>query len=176
MQKITFILGGEKSGKSAFALKEAKRLKGKRAFIATAEIIDEEMEKRIERHRIEREGSFETFEEPLNLCEILEKVKKDYDVIIVDCLTLWVSNLLYYGKEVEREFERLLETLKGMDGNLFLVSNEVGLGIVPETEVGRKFRFYLGILNSEIASLAERVIFMISGIPLNIKGGGKDEV
>lgn len=169
MKKILFVIGGEKSGKSSYALKEGEKILGRKAFIATALPIDEEMEERIKRHKAERGSSWVTFEEPLKIADVVEDVGKDFDLILVDCLTIWVSNLLYYNKNIDFESERLIKALSKKETDFIIVSNEVGLGIVPESIMGRKFRTILGTLNQVVASLADRVVFMISGIPVQIK-------
>jgi adenosylcobinamide kinase/adenosylcobinamide-phosphate guanylyltransferase len=170
-EMITLVLGGQRSGKSRFALEEARKYKGKKAFIATSERIDEEMVERIERHKKERGEEFETFEEPRLLPQLISKLDGIFEVILIDCLTIWVSNLLYYGVEEEKAFNDLLGTISGGRSDFLIVSNEVGLGIIPETKIGRRFIDALGTLNRMVAQASRRVVFMVSGIPLVIKGG-----
>lgn len=166
---ITLVIGGEKSGKSRFALEEARKQTGRKAFVATSERIDEEMGSRIETHRRERGEEFQTFEEPIAVSKLLLRLADQFEVIVIDCLTVWLSNLMHYGIDETREIERLLQVLSSQTGHVILVSNEVGLGIIPATELGRKFTQTLGILNRMVAEQADRVVFMIAGIPLEIK-------
>lgn len=169
MNPITFVIGGEKSGKSDYALKEGEKRPGKRAFLATALAIDEEMEKRIHMHKLERSKSWVTFEEPVKIVDLIEKIQDDFEVVLIDCLTIWVSNLMFYKIEMENEFERLIDMLSKKKTRFIIVSNEVGMGLVPSTEMGRTFRTQLGILNKKIAQISDRVVLMISGIPVEIK-------
>ncbi|MCX7856562.1 MAG: bifunctional adenosylcobinamide kinase/adenosylcobinamide-phosphate guanylyltransferase [Deltaproteobacteria bacterium] len=169
MKKLILVLGGEKSGKSHYALMEGESATGPKAFVATAVAIDEEMKQRIERHKKERSSTWQTFEEPLRIAELIESVAENFEIILVDCLTIWISNLFYHGKEVDLEVEKLLDVISKKRTNIIIVSNEVGLGIVPETEVGRNFRTVLGTLNQKVAKIADKVVFMIAGISLVIK-------
>jgi adenosylcobinamide kinase / adenosylcobinamide-phosphate guanylyltransferase len=172
MAKITFILGGARSGKSAYALSEASLFQGKKAFIATAESLDAEMEERITRHKAERGPSWTTFEEPINIKEVLWNITPKYPVVLIDCLTLWVSNLLHRQLNTREEFEGLVKTLlESPDSHIYIVSNEVGMGIVPENALARAYRDQLGLLNRMIAAAASTVVFMVAGIPLQVKGG-----
>ncbi len=171
MGTITFILGGVRSGKSSYALSEANLLGGKKAFIATAEGLDEDMRKRISRHQEERGPSWETFEEPVNITGVLATISTEYPVILIDCLTLWVSNLLHLEMNAEKEFEGLVSRLlQCRDSHVYVVSNEVGMGIVPEYPLGRVYRDQLGLLNKMIARIATTATLMVAGIPLKIKG------
>lgn len=172
--RIILVTGGVRSGKSAFALTEATRVKGERAFIATAEPLDDEMRKRILDHRRARGDDWTTYEEPLRLSDVISEIRSPYKAIIVDCLTLWLSNMMLRGMPVEEESERLVEALKTAQaktsgGRFFLVSNEVGMGIVPENELARTFRDRAGMLNQRVASLADDVYMLIAGIPVRIK-------
>ncbi len=172
MSHITFVLGGVKSGKSAYSLNEANLLQGKKAFIATAEGLDAEMKARIARHKQERQNhSWETFEEPLHIADILPAVERDHEVMIIDCLTLWVSNLFHAGLNPEAEFNALASALLACHtSHIYIVSNEVGMGIVPEYRLSREYREQLGLLNKMIAHIASRVVLMVAGISLEIKG------
>ncbi|MDR2018209.1 MAG: bifunctional adenosylcobinamide kinase/adenosylcobinamide-phosphate guanylyltransferase [Syntrophobacterales bacterium] len=171
MGKITFILGGARSGKSTYALGEANLLKGRKAFIATAEALDREMERRIARHKAERGPEWDTFEEPIDIKSVLKGIGNKYPVILIDCITLWVSNLLHKELSLKEEFESLVKALlRCSDADVYLVSNEVGMGVVPEYPLGRVYRDQLGLLNKMIASVADRVILMTAGIPVTIKG------
>ncbi|HXX57853.1 MAG TPA: bifunctional adenosylcobinamide kinase/adenosylcobinamide-phosphate guanylyltransferase [Thermodesulfovibrionales bacterium] len=171
-KKIVFITGGARSGKSSFALREALKVRGGRAFIATAEATDSEMEERIERHKKDRGDGWKTYEEPVKIAEVLRDAEKDHPVIVIDCLTIWLANVMMQsGLDVEAEIERLLSTLKNSArGEIFIVSNEVGMGIVPEHELARRFRDAAGRLNQRVAATADEVYVTFSGIPVRIKG------
>jgi adenosylcobinamide kinase/adenosylcobinamide-phosphate guanylyltransferase len=171
LQKIVFILGGSRSGKSTYALEQASTVSGEKAFIATAEILDEEMRVRIQKHKKERGKDWDTYEEPLYIASLIESLKNRYDVVLIDCLTLWLSNIMHAGLDVEDEVKRFASTISdNCPALLYIVSNEVGLGIVPESPLGRKYRDNLGFLNRRTASVATDVYFMVAGIPLKVKG------
>ncbi|OPY72931.1 MAG: Bifunctional adenosylcobalamin biosynthesis protein CobP [Syntrophorhabdus sp. PtaU1.Bin058] len=173
MQKVVLVLGGARSGKSTYALNEASAINGKKAFIATAEILDDEMRVRVENHKHERGKDWDTYEEPLGIASVIEKIRDGYDVIIIDCLTLWVSNIMHAGSDVSVEIKRLVSVISvNHSSTIYIISNEVGLGLVPDIPIGREYRDILGRLNQEIASAATDVIFMVAGIPLIIKGAG----
>ncbi len=175
--KITFITGGARSGKSSFALKEALKIEGQKAYIATAEALDDEMKERIDKHKIERGNEWDTYEEPLKLSGILSGIKDKYTVAVLDCLTIWLSNLLVRTRIKEPEQQTIKETVRGFTGtlkdlgglHLFIVSNEVGMGIVPENRLARLFRDLAGNLNQEIAEIADEVYIVFAGMPLKIK-------
>jgi len=175
-KKIIFITGGARSGKSSFALAEASHIKGLKAYIATAESLDEEMEKRIEKHRKDRGNDWDTFEEPLKIAQTLQKTADDHAVVLLDCLTLWVSNLLHAGVDIQEKMDGLINALMkyktgtGKASVMIIVSNEVGMGIVPGNEMAREFRDWAGILNQKVASAADEVYVTVSGIPVKIKG------
>jgi len=171
MSKITFILGGARSGKSTYALSLAKRYE-KVAFIATCQALDKEMEQRIKLHKKTRPSYWQTFEEDKNVAALLNKNKRKFDCMILDCLTLLVSNLLLSGssqKMIENEISKAASLLKKSSNNAIIVSNEVGLGIVPNNKLGRDFRDIAGRINQIIAKKADEVFFMVSGIPWRIK-------
>ena len=169
MKKIVFITGGARSGKSSFALKQASCIFGKKAYIATAEALDEEMRKRIEDHREQRGKEWDTFEEPLMIAEVINKIGDRYETLVLDCLTLWLSNIMHSDLSIEAEIESLISALLSHQTSVFIVSNEVGLGIVPENEMARKFRDMAGLLNQKIAGAADEVYIVVAGIPLRIK-------
>ena len=173
-RKIVFITGGARSGKSSFALKEASLVPGRKAFIATAEAIDPEMKARIERHRRDRGPGWETCEEPLRVSKAIEEMSESFDVLVLDCLTIWLSNVMWAGTDVDMEIENLVRTIERFSGNspatLFIVSNEVGMGIVPENEMARKYRDLSGRLNQKVAEVSGEVYFTVAGIPVKIKG------
>ncbi len=171
MQNLSLILGGARSGKSTFALAEASRLKGRKAFIATAEGKDEEMKARILNHKKERGAEWLTFEEPILISQILQDVLNTYDIVIIDCLTLWISNVLHTQSDVLDAVEALAGVFsQKSSAKVYIVSNEVGLGIVPDSELTRTYRDSLGYANRRIAEVAQNVYFMVAGIPLLIKG------
>ena len=166
---ITLITGGIKSGKSSFALKLSKSYKAK-AFVATGIPFDEEMKKRISKHKKERHGKgFDTYEEPIKVYEVLQNLNSKYDVVIFDCLTTYLGNLFFYEKNIDEYIDKLIETIKKIDYRLIIVTNEVGWGIIPENKLARKFAEVLGNTNKKIAKIADEVYLMISGIGVKIK-------
>lgn len=172
MGKITFILGGARSGKSAYAKELANRQKKKVAFIATCEARDKEMRERIRLHKKNRPLNWKTFEEPLFVSKILKEITNIYEIILIDCLTLLISNLLLKGSKegcIEREVNKILSTLKKNKNKSIIVSNEVGLGIVPDSRLGREFRDIAGRINQQVAEKSDEVFFVVSGIPWRIK-------
>lgn len=172
MGKITFILGGARSGKSSYALEIAKKRHKKVAFIATCEPLDKEMEKRIAAHKNLRPKKWQTFEESKEITSALEKIGNNFEYILIDCLTLFISNLIlasYTQNLIEDKINKMLATLRKMKGRAIIVSNEVGLGIVPQNKLARNFRDTAGKINQIIAKEADEVFFMVSGIPWKIK-------
>jgi adenosylcobinamide kinase/adenosylcobinamide-phosphate guanylyltransferase len=171
MGKITLITGGARSGKSSYALKTASAHEGRRAFVATLTPLDDEMEKRIELHRIERGTGWDTFEEPVRLSALFSRLEKDYDVLIVDCLTLWLSNVMLAGMDIKRTSDELVKALERARKSmrLFVVTNEVGLGIVPDNSMARAFRDHAGTLNQKVAEISDEVYLMTAGLPLKLK-------
>ena len=169
--KTIFVTGGARSGKSQFALTEASKSAGKRAYVATAQDGDEEMRRRIEHHQRQRGQEWTTHEEPLEIVPLIERIREDCSVILVDCLTLWLSNLMQSGMDVKAETEHLVSALNGQHPPIYIVSNEVGMGIVPGDTLTRRFRDLAGFLNQEIAAAADEVYMTVAGIPIKIKGG-----
>jgi len=172
MAKITFILGGARSGKSSYALKLAGEYGGKVAFVATCQPLDSEMKKRIGRHKESRPGHWQTFEEPKDAASLLKKIGAKFDTIIIDCLTLMICNLMMEKRKedaIEKKFKDMLNVLDIIKAQVIIVSNEVGLGIVPGNKLGRGFRDIAGRINQIMAAKADNVFFLISGIPLKIK-------
>ena len=170
MGKKILITGGVKSGKSRFALKIAREIeKEEKIFIATARPIDEEMEDKIEKHKKERGNYFQTVEEPIHLGDTLKKINQS--TVVIDCLTLWLSNLFFEVRESEKlfEIESFIQALKEFGGNIIIVTNEVGWGIIPESETSRNYQAELGRLNQEVAEICDEVYVLISGIPSKIK-------
>ncbi|MFZ2937129.1 MAG: bifunctional adenosylcobinamide kinase/adenosylcobinamide-phosphate guanylyltransferase [Candidatus Omnitrophota bacterium] len=171
MGKITFILGGTRSGKSAYALGLARKHKNV-AFIATCQVLDEEMKERIKLHKKSRPKHWQTFEESRDVASMLKKMDNKFDCIVIDCLTLLVSNLLLDSESVkliESRIEKMLANLKSKNAHALIVSNEVGLGLVPANKLGRDFRDITGKVNQIVAIRADEVFFMASGIPLELK-------
>ena len=171
MGKITLVLGGARSGKSSFALGLAKKYK-KVGFIATCDGLDREMRERIKKHKILRPKNWATFEKNKHIVSALDDMGNNFDCIIIDCLTLWVSNLLLSKNKEEKiaqEAVAVLARLKKNKARAILVSNEVGLGLVPVNKLGRKFRDIAGRVNQLAAKEADEVFFTVSGIPTKIK-------
>lgn len=167
------VLGGARSGKSQYAEDLALKLGRQQAYIATANAQnnDEEMAKRIELHILRRKDDFSNIEEPLALAGAIKKAAKAHDVILVDCLTLWVSNLMSENRNVKNEAENLCEVLGEIKNTaVIFVSSEVGLGIVPQNKLAREFRDALGLLNQEMAKNCAEVRFIAAGLPLLLKG------
>jgi len=166
--KLTLVLGGARSGKSRYAESLITALPPPWIYVATAEPGDAEMAERIESHRDRRDGHWRTVEAPRALAEALAACRDA--PVLVDCLTLWLSNLMLAEANIEEEIAQLEKTLASAHVPLVLVANEVGSGIVPSYPLGRRFRDVQGVLNQRIAAQAERVILMVAGLPLALKG------
>lgn len=164
------VLGGARSGKSAFAERLVVETGLSRHYIATGRAWDHEMQARIAHHRQVRGDGWTTHEEPLELVTILMELDTANNVILVDCLTLWVTNLMLDGQDMALEFQTLANCLAGMRAPVVLVSNEVGLGIVPENKMARDFRDHAGRLHQQIAAVVREVYFIAAGLPLKMKG------
>ncbi|MDD5042902.1 MAG: bifunctional adenosylcobinamide kinase/adenosylcobinamide-phosphate guanylyltransferase [Candidatus Omnitrophica bacterium] len=174
MGKLIFITGGSRSGKSSLAVKIASKIKKKKVFIATCIPQDREMEERVRLHRLNRPSSWKTIEPSPDLLCLLSRETKENRVLIIDCLTLFVSGLLMRkAKEeaIKSEVKKAAETIKKGKATAVIVSNEVGCGLVPENRLGRLFRDIAGSCNQEIARYADEVFYMVAGIPIKIKGG-----
>lgn len=179
MGKTILITGGSRSGKSAFAQQKAERIDGSRLFIATCPVLDDEMAKRIRRHMQDRQHSgFETIEEQLDIAGQL-KAAESYNVILVDCLTLWINNLMYAAEMNSSEMNEDLVAVKSSElvaaakdcpGVTIFVTNEVGLGVVPESEAGRLYRDLVGRCNQNVAAACDSVYLVSCGIPIQLKG------
>ena len=190
--KIIFITGGARSGKSSFALNEASKINGKKAYIATAEALDDEMKERIEKHKKNRSQEWDTYEEPANISSVLSEIREKYRVVVLDCLTLWLSNILTRTQSAEhppnnrragrtqtadKNIQEFIDVLKDFSVcslgsgfcNLYVVSNEVGMGVVPDNELAREFRDLAGFLNQRVAEIADEVYLVTAGIPIKIK-------
>jgi len=164
---VTLVLGGTRSGKSAYA----EDLCGGGVYLATAEAGDGEMAERIRHHRQRRGDGWRTIEEPLDLAGALKQHAGAGAPVLVDCLTLWLSNLLGAGLGAEAETDSLVQTLSGLAGPVVLVSNEVGQGIVPDNALARFYRDNAGRMNQEVATVSTRVVLMSAGLPLTLKDG-----
>jgi adenosylcobinamide kinase/adenosylcobinamide-phosphate guanylyltransferase len=165
---VTLVLGGARSGKSLYA-EQIIGERGPGLYLATAEAGDDEMAERIRRHRARRGPGWETLEEPLDLSEAISRSASPDRPILVDCLTLWLSNLLGAERDVDAAIHDLLAILECPNGPVVLVSNEVGFGIVPATPLGRIFRDHAGRLNQAAAAIAGRVVLVAAGLPLILK-------
>jgi adenosylcobinamide kinase / adenosylcobinamide-phosphate guanylyltransferase len=170
--KLILITGGARSGKSSFALREASKIPGAKAYIATAEGFDDEMRDRIETHKKQRAKDWDTFEEPARIVEVIKEMNGKYSSIIIDCLTLWLSNIMSVNTDVLDEIEKLALALRDASSlsYIYVVTNEVGMGIVPDNELARRFRDMAGLLNQRVAEYADEVYLLVSGIPLKVKG------
>jgi len=171
---VTFVIGGCRSGKSKHALQIAAKIAGKRRiYIATCMPQDDEMKQRVARHQKERGSSWTKVEEPLHLAEAILENSLKADVILVDCLTLWVNNVLMETdneKQIEAKLSRLMAALEKAASPIVLVSNEVGAGIVPENRIARQYRDIIGRVNQAAAKAAGKVIWMVAAIPVTVKG------
>jgi len=171
---MTFITGGCRSGKSRYALNYADRHFSKKVYLATCEALDEEMVQRIERHKKLRGPEWRTIEEPIGIVDQIRLLGDGVEVILLDCLTLWLSNLLIKwddDSKIVKETERLIDTMKQSQTSFLVVSNETGMGIVPADPLSRRFRDLSGMANQKMAEAAHTAILMVSGIPVFLKGG-----
>jgi adenosylcobinamide kinase/adenosylcobinamide-phosphate guanylyltransferase len=170
---VTLVLGGARSGKSRYAQHLAEQSR-RVLFAATAKVTDDEMRAKIERHREDRPKEWVTVEEPLELTKVLTDHELNYDVIIVDCLTIFAANLMEAKSEnneaIDRRVEALCAALQVVQCNVVLVSNEVGSGVVPAYPLGRRYRDLLGEINQKVARVADDVVLMVAGLPLALKG------
>jgi adenosylcobinamide kinase/adenosylcobinamide-phosphate guanylyltransferase len=165
---LTLVLGGARSGKSSHALRLTEATRPLRLFVATAQAFDDEMADRIARHRAERHEGWDTMEAPL--LEGLDTLIGGEAAVLVDCLTLWLSNVMLSGGDADRATGRMLADVARIGAPVVMVSNEVGMGLVPETPLGRAFRDAQGRLNQRVAAAADRVDFVAAGLPIRLKG------
>jgi adenosylcobinamide kinase/adenosylcobinamide-phosphate guanylyltransferase len=166
---VTLVLGGARSGKSRYAESLVDRHPGRRTYLATAEILDAEMAERVKLHRARRDSDWKTVEEPLELAAALKAETEQGAAVLVDCLTLWLGNLMGKERDVEAEIAGLLAALLQFGGPVVFVSNEVGLGIVPDNALARRFRDLAGILHQRLAEQADHVVLMAAGLPMKLK-------
>lgn len=169
LPRVTLVLGGARSGKSAWAERLVESVDAQPVYVAPAEAGDAEMVERIRRHRERRGERWHTVEEPLDLRGVLAREDRPGQVLLVDCLSLWLSNLMAAERDIEAEVSGLLTALRAVRAPVVLVSNEVGMGIVPANALARRYRDDLGRLNQSVASLAELVVFTAAGLPLALK-------
>lgn len=163
------VLGGQRSGKSRYAEQLVMGSGASRVYIATAAAGDEEMAQRIAAHRNRRGAEWRTVEEPLDLARAIEREAGDGFHLLVDCLTVWAANLIGAGRDIEAETARLAEAVREARGDILLVSGEVGLGIIPDNALARRYADALGIVNQRVAEVADRVVLVAAGLPLVLK-------
>jgi adenosylcobinamide kinase/adenosylcobinamide-phosphate guanylyltransferase len=171
VKKVILVTGGGRSGKSRHALELAKPYKHK-AFIATAEAFDEEMRLRIAKHKKERSPELFTVEEPVDLARAIRELPESTEVAVIDCLTIWLCNLMYKIEGEHENYEPMetfLQLLHDPPCDVIMVTNEVGMGIIPMDKMTRRYRDLAGTLNQRIAAIANQVILMVSGLPLILK-------
>lgn len=164
------VLGGARSGKSRFAETYVTKTGLDRHYVATGRAWDDEMRARIAKHRDDRGPDWTTHEEPLDLAGVLARIDAPDRVVLIDCLTLWVTNLMMDERDMAAEFARLAAAIRESRAKLVFVSNEVGLGIVPENRMAREFRDHAGRLHQQVAEIATEVYFIAAGLPLTMKG------
>ena len=172
MGKIIFILGGARSGKSAYAIKMAKRAARKVAFIATCLPLDAEMKKRIQLHKVSRPRHWQTFVQPGDVYSLLKRSGPQFSLLLIDCLTLLLSNLLSSGlsdRVIEKKINQVLKLLKRLNTTAIIVANQVGCGIVPQNRLARRFRDLAGRVNQSVARVADQVVLLTAGLPVKIK-------
>tara|TARA_Y100000588_G_C14236134_1_gene917384 strand:- start:590 stop:1144 length:555 start_codon:yes stop_codon:yes gene_type:complete len=170
VRNITLILGGSRSGKSSFGEQLALKGNAPPVYIFTAQALDNEMEHRIRIHQERRkDDTWQEMEAPLELAAAIEEWDTKSHVILVDCLSLWLSNVMAAERDINAEIKNIVERINNCSSELILISSEVGLGIVPENFLARSFRDYLGLLHQKIAAIADNVTMMVAGIPLIVK-------
>jgi adenosylcobinamide kinase/adenosylcobinamide-phosphate guanylyltransferase len=173
MRHVTLVTGGGRSGKSRYGLNAALAY-ARRVFVATAVPCDPEMADRIARHRAERGDAFRTIEAQTRVADAIREHGPTADVVLVDCITIWVNNLLHErergGVVPDTEIAAFLDTLRAPPCDLILVTNEVGMGIVPVGDLTREYRDLVGMVNQQVAALADRVVFTVCGLPIVLKG------
>jgi adenosylcobinamide kinase/adenosylcobinamide-phosphate guanylyltransferase len=175
--RIVLITGGARSGKSRYAEERAREIGARLLYVATAEGSDEEMARRIAAHRARRGAEWTTIEAPIDIANALGKINGRFDAAVVDCVTLWLSNLIERGDEtaIERAVEEFIAAARIAGAPVFVVTNELGSGIVPENALARSFRDQAGRANQRLAAAADEVILMVAGLPLFVKKGAACE-
>jgi adenosylcobinamide kinase / adenosylcobinamide-phosphate guanylyltransferase len=169
MTRSLLVLGGARSGKSRYGQQRAEALPGRHLFIATAEAWDDEMRERVAQHRADRSALWETLESPLELTDAIDAQRGENAVVLVDCLTLWATNLLLGKRDIDAATANLCSAIARFEGRIILVANEVGLGIVPENALARRFRDVAGQINQAVARTVDEVVFVAAGLPLKMK-------
>jgi adenosylcobinamide kinase/adenosylcobinamide-phosphate guanylyltransferase len=173
MNSIQLVLGGCRSGKSKYALTYANTYwQPPKCFLATSEPLDNEMHARIANHKKERGPDWHTMECPITICDTIHNNAHNYSGILLDCITLWISNLMCRDMDddlIKQQISLFLDTLKKIECPIIIVSNEVGLGIVPDNQMARLYRDLVGYANQQIAEIADRVVFMVAGRPMTVK-------
>lgn len=167
MNRVTLVLGGGRSGKSRYAEGLATGWRGPKHYIATAEAFDEEMRARIADHRVQRGDGWRTHETPLDIVGVLNVCGENF--VLVDCITVWIGNLMHHGRDALAAVDEFGAALRATGARVVIVSNEVGLGLVPETPLGRAFRDAQGIANQRLAQVADEVVLIAAGLPLILK-------
>lgn len=176
MAEIVLVTGGCRSGKSSYALRLAESQSGSKLFIATCPVLDEEMNYRIERHKAERAaGGWDSLEEETSLADAIRK-SRNYDCILVDCLTLWINNLMYHANnqinedDIRDKVKDVIVACEEYDGRIIFVTNEVGFGIVPEHPEVRRYRDLVGRANQTLGAASDRLVLVVCGVPMIVKG------
>ena len=175
MKDITLVIGGCRSGKSRHALEIAEQINARRqVFVATCQPGDDEMHRRVQQHRRQRSDRWQTVEEPLELAKVIGTWAAPQSIVLIDCLTMWISNFLLESEDNDPQgtitrTDGLVEALQKAAGPVILVTNEVGAGIVPENQLARRFRDAAGSVNQQVAAVAARVVWMVAGIPVKVK-------
>jgi len=169
------VLGGARSGKTGFAERLAMRAGQRPAYLATAEALDDEMRERVRTHKQQRGGAFATIEEPIELSDALLRAAQTHDAILVDCLTLWITNMIVGNQNVAEAVDELIATLGRITrSRVILVSNEVGLGIVPDNAMARMFRDLAGSAHQRLAEICDDAYFVVAGLPMVLKGAAPE--
>lgn len=170
--KALFVLGGARSGKSRYAQARAEASAGQLIFIATAQAFDAEMTDRITQHRADRGERWSTVEAPLDLAEAIAAHAAPNTTLLIDCLTLWASNLMFEERDIAHETQKLVSAIRAARSPVILVANEVGLGIVPDNALARRFRDVAGSINQAVAAAVDEAVMMFAGLPLWLKKSG----
>jgi adenosylcobinamide kinase/adenosylcobinamide-phosphate guanylyltransferase len=166
---VHLILGGARSGKSGYAESLAKQTAFDVTYVATAQAHDQEMTERITQHQLDRPNHWSTIEEPLELADVIKTHNKPNSVVLVDCLTLWLMNVMHHELDLAQEVDEVLAALEQAPGMVILVSNEISMGVVPMGELSRRYVDNLGRLHQQIAKQAQQVTLMVAGIPMAVK-------
>ncbi|QGP80631.1 bifunctional adenosylcobinamide kinase/adenosylcobinamide-phosphate guanylyltransferase [Sphingobium sp. CAP-1] len=170
MTDSLLVLGGARSGKSRYAQAQAEAFAGDLVYVATGQAFDDEMVERIAAHQGDRGPRWRTVEAPIDLAAVIAAESRADTLLLIDCLTLWASNLIFADRDLDDAIAELTRAIAGAPGRIILVANEVGLGIVPDNALARRFRDVAGRINQAVAASADRVIFVAAGLPLTLKG------